>query len=297
MTLSQDIARITLWLDSVGFDLGDHRVSLYRGLLIVVAVVAVLVLGRIASLLMKRLFRNLTHLDAAQQLLGEKISTLIIWTLLVLIAIDFLGISLTALTVFSGAFGLAIGFGLQKTFGNLISGIILLTDRSIKPGDTIAVGSGADKTVGKVDRIGIRAVAVTTRDGIRFLIPNELLMTSAVENWSSATREHKLRIGVGIAHGSDLERAETLILEAAAAVTRVQADPEPKVMLLAFADHAIQLELHLWIEDPDSGAEGVRSDVLRGIWERFRDAGIELPSQPREVFVAKNPMGRTKKLT
>jgi hypothetical protein len=114
--------------------------------------------------------------------------------------IDLLGIDLTALTVFSGAFGLAVGFGLQKTFGNLIAGIILLMDRSVKPGDVIVVGD----SFGHVTKIGVRAVSIVTRDGKEHLIPNENLMTQEVENWSYSSRDVRVHIPVGIAYDCDL---------------------------------------------------------------------------------------------
>src|SRR5207253_1820217 len=118
-------------------------------------------------------------------------------------------------SVFSGALGLAIGFGLQKTFGNLISGIILLMDGSIKPGDVIAVGDQKVRTVGQVNRIGIRSVSVITRDKVEYLIPNEMLMTSTVENWSFSSRDVRVKVPVTVGYASDVELAERILLEEA----------------------------------------------------------------------------------
>jgi small-conductance mechanosensitive channel len=272
-------------LDRIGFDVGESHISLLGGLKVVTVAAAVLVAGWALNLLVRRLFRRMRRLDQTQQLLGEKLVGIVVWTVLVLIAIDILGISLTALTVFSGAFGLAIGFGLQKTFGNLISGIIMLMDRSIKPGDVIAVGSGTDKTVGQVNRIGIRAVSVTTRDEIEYLIPNELLMTSTVENWSFSTRDVRLKVPVGIAYGSDIELAERLMLAAASEHPRVHADPAPSVWLHAFGDSAIQFEIQLWIDDPEAGVGNVRSDVLKRIWALFNQHGVHLPYPQRDLHI------------
>ena len=297
MKLRESIAEAIRWLDGIGFDLGNYHVSLWRAVLIVLVAAAVLVAGRIANLLIRRFFRRLHRLDPTQQLLGEKLSGIVAWTVLVLMGIDFLGISLTALTVFSGAFGLAIGFGLQKTFGNLISGIIMLMDRSIKPGDVIAVGDGSARTVGQVERIGIRAVSVTTRDQIVYLIPNELLMTSTVENWSFSTRDVRLRIPVGIAYGSDIQLAERLMLEAAAETERVLADPAPSVWLSAFGDSAIQFEIQLWIDDPEAGVGNIRSGVLKRIWALFRDNGVALPFPQRDIRIKEWPQGAGEKLS
>ncbi|MFN5245517.1 MAG: mechanosensitive ion channel family protein, partial [Novosphingobium sp.] len=228
------------WLDAIGFDLGGYHISLLGGFKVLTVAIGVMVIGWTLTRLVRRLFRNLTRLDLAQQVLGEKLVNIVVWTALVLIGVDILGINLTALTVFSGAFGLAIGFGLQKTLGNLISGIILLMDRSIEPGDVIAVGSGADKTVGKVNRIGIRAVAVTTRDHIKYLIPNELLMTSAVENWTASTKDERMKVPVRVAYDTDLDLAERLMLQAIEGVERVQPEPKPAVWLVNFAEKGIE---------------------------------------------------------
>ena len=206
-----DIAR---QLDTYGFDIGSSRISLYRAILIVLVVVAVVALGRLASALVRRTVRRMRRLDQAQKLLAEKLVTLAIWGWLFLEGIDFLGISLTTFAVFSGAFGLAIGFGLQKTFGNLISGIILLFDRSVKPGDVIAVGEGANRTFGQVNRIGIRAVSVITRDLIEYIIPNEILMTTQVENWSHSSLDVRVRVPVGVAYDTDIARAITQTYDA-----------------------------------------------------------------------------------
>lgn len=285
MSLKEDIARLTAQLDAIGFDIGSYHVSLYLALLVVLTLGAIIAVGRMASFLIRRLFSRMHRLDPTQQLLGEKLASIAVWIVLALVGIDFLGIKLTALTVFSGALGLAVGFGLQKTFGNLISGIILLMDRSIKPGDVIAVGTGSDKTVGQVSRIGIRAVSVITRDQIEYLIPNELLMTSTVENWSFSTRDVRLKVPVGIAYGSDVELAERLMLQAAGEHPRVHPDPEPSVWLTAFGDSAIQFEIQLWIDDPEAGVGNIRSDVLKRIWVLFGEHGVHLPFPQRDLHI------------
>ena len=278
-------------LDAIGFDVGTYHVSLYRALLIVVTVVTVFVLGQLAGVFSRGLLGRMGRLDATQRLLGEKLFNIAAWILLVLAGIDFLGINLTALAVFSGALGLAIGFGLQKTFGNLISGIILLMDRSIKPGDVIAVGTGADKVVGQVSKIGIRAVSVITRDKIEFLIPNEQLMTSTVENWSFSSHDVRVRVPVPVAYGSDLALAERLILSAAQSTPRVLDRREPQVWLNSFGDNAILFEVQIWIEDPEDGLGNLRSDLLKAIWENFKVSGVEIPLPQTDIRIKEWPAG------
>ena len=272
--------------DRIGFDYGHTRVSLYRAVLALVVLVAVVLFGRIASRTIRGAFARMTHLDPAQRLLGEKLLSIMVWVLTILVAIDALGINLTALTVFSGALGLAVGFGLQKTVRNMIAGLILLMDRSIKPGDVIAVTNGKDTAVGQVKKIGIRAVSITTRDQIEYLIPNENLMTSQVENWSYSSRDVRVKVPVSVAYGTDIVQAESLMLQAARAVKRVHNEPAPGVWLKAFGENAIEFEIQCWIDDPEEGVGNVRSDVLKQVWHLFREHGVEIPFPQREVRFA-----------
>lgn len=285
MTFSEATDLIIRQLDAIGFDYGDIRISLYRALLVLAVIAVVIIAARLASSGVRRMFRRLTSLDSTQQLLGEKIVGIVVWVICVLLGVDFLGVDLTAFTVFTGAFGLALGFGLQKTFGNLLAGIILLMDRSIKPGDVIAVGGGV---VGEVKKIGLRAVSVTTRDKIEYLIPNENLMINQVENWSYSSRDVRLKIPVGIDYGTDIELAERLMLQAARATPRVLEQPGPTVWVTAFGESSIQLELQVWINDPEMGLGDVRSGILKRLWALFRENGIRIPFPQREVTV-KNP--------
>ena len=277
-------------LDRIGFDVGHYHVSVWNALTSAVVIIALLFLARLGGRASRHVFTRATRLEPAQRLLGEKLVTIVVWLLAFFIGIDVLGISLTALTVFSGAFGLAIGFGLQKTFGNLIAGIILLMDGSIKPGDVIGINDGKDKTIGQVKKIGIRAVSVTTRDEKEYLIPNEILMTSQVENWSYSSRNVRVKVPVGVAYGTDLDLAETLMLEAAAACPRVLDSPKSAVWLTAFGDNAINFEMQLWMCDPEDGIGNLRSDVLKRVWHLFRDHGIEIPYPSRDIYVKQWPV-------
>ena len=200
---------------------------------------------------------------------------------------DLLEIDLTSLALFSGGFGLAIGFGLQKTIGNLIAGIILLMDRSIKPGDVIAL----QNEIGWVNKIGVRAVSIITRDGKEHLIPNENLMTQEVENWSYSDRNVRVRIPVSIAYDNDLKLAQELMLRAARESPRVLKSPKPTVWLMSFGDYALQHEILAWISDPESGVGNVRSDVLNRLWFLFKEHGIGLPYPQRDIHIRSLPTG------
>jgi small-conductance mechanosensitive channel len=224
-------------------------------------------------------------LDGSQRLLAQKLAGLAIAAGVVLLGVDLLGLDLTALAVFSGAFGLAIGFGLQKTFGNLIAGLILLMDRSIKPGDVIVVGD----QFGKVNRIGIRAVSVLTRDGKEHLIPNEKLMTDPVENWSYSDKNVRVHIRVGVSYATDLAQAQALMLQAARDTPRVLQSPPPNVWLRAFGDSSVDHDILVWIKDPEDGVGNVQSAVLNRVWVLFKEEGIEIPFPQRDVHVRSLP--------
>ena len=288
MTIQTHLPALLQHLDEIGFDYGQTRISLYRAIVVLVVAGLTFVAGHVANRLVSRMLRRLTRLDPTEKLLGQKLVGSLVWLICILIGADILGIDLTAFAVFSGAFGLAIGFGLQKTFGNLLAGIILLMDRSIKPGDVIAVG-GSSGTVGQVNRIGIRAVSVITRDNIEYLIPNENLMTNQVENWSYSAREVRLQVPIGIDHRSDIVLAERLMIEAAKVCPRVLADPAPGVWLRAFGKHAIEFDIQIWIRDPENGIGNVRSAVLKQVWQLFRDNGVVIPSSEQDVFIKEWP--------
>ena len=194
---------LTTALDGVGLSV-THRITLLGMVNFVVIAAVLYLLARLANRVLTHSIGPMRSLDVSQRALVQKLGGLLVVVIAVLLAIDLLGIDLTALTVFSGAVGLAVGFGLQKTAGNLIAGLILLMDRSVKPGDVIA---GGDQ-FGAVTKIGVRAVSVVTRDGKEHLIPNEQLMTEPVENWSYFSRNVRVHIPVGVAYDCDLPLAQ-----------------------------------------------------------------------------------------
>ena len=273
-------------LDAFALSFGDFRVSVFDILIVVVVIFGVLALAWFISKLAKRGVRRITKLDDTQQLLVEKIVTIVVWAAAFFLGIDLLGIDLTALAVFSGAFGLAIGFGLQKTFGNLIAGIILLMDKSIKPGDVIAVADMAgNETFGQIRKIGVRAVSVTTRDQREYLIPNENLMINQVENWSYSSKNVRMQVAVGVSYEADMDLAEKLMLEAASQCERVLKAPPPTVWMSEYGDNSVNFTIHCWIDDPEEGVGNVRSAVLKKLWWLFKENGIEIPFPQRDIHL------------
>lgn len=279
------LAPITSTLDQVGFTAGRTRFSLLTILQIVIALLALYVVLRLASRIINKSIERATAFDATQQLLAQKLAGVVLLVIAFFVGIDIIGVDLTALAVFSGAFGLAVGFGLQKTFGNLIAGIILLMDRSIKPGDVIVVG----ESFGHVTKIGVRAVSIVTRDGKEHLIPNENLMTQEVENWSYSSPNVRMHIPVGVAYDCDLALAQRLMVEAAMTPKRVLKTPKPTVWLRAFGESSVDHDILLWIADPEAGVGNIQSEVLNRLWVLFKENGIAIPFPQRDLHVKEWP--------
>jgi small-conductance mechanosensitive channel len=277
------------YLDTLALETSHVRFSVLDGLLILAVILLVITAAWAVTRFSRSAIDRLTRFDNAQKLLAEKLSTIAIWGAAFFIGIDLIGIDLTALAFFGGAFGLAIGFGLQKTFGNLIAGIILLMDKSIKPGDVIAVADTAgNETFGQIRKIGIRAVSITTRDQREYLIPNENLMINQVENWSYSSKEVRMQVNVGVSYDADMNLAEELMLKAAASAKRVLQTPPPMVWMSEYGDSSVNFIIHCWINDPEQGVGNVRSEVLKNLWWLFKEHDIEIPFPQRDINLRGN---------
>jgi len=192
-----------------------------------------------------------------------------------------IGIPLGGLAVFGGALAVGLGFGMQQIVANFISGVILLTDRSIKPHDVIEV----DDTYGEVKSLGLRYASVITRDGKEHLIPNEQLVTNKVVNWSYSNNLVRIKRRFIVEYESDLRLAAKLCVEACLEHGRVQRDPEPKCLLMEFGDEAVQMEARFWIRDPQNGINNIGSAVMFSLWDKFKEHGIDLPLRQDEIRI------------
>jgi len=272
-------------LAHIDFRLGAVQISLltiYRALILALILYW---LSRHLSMIWRFWLRTASGLTPAVQLLLYRFGNIFLFSASCVFILHYLGLDLTFFALFSGALGLGLGFGLQKVFANLISGFILLADKSIKPGDVMQLKD----TYGRINFLGSRYVSVLTRNGTEHLIPNENLVTGEVINWSHSQDLVRLRVPIGIAYGSDLEKARQLLLETAADVKRVLRDPKPSCLLVGFGDNAVNLELQVWINDPQNGIGSVKSDLNWGIWQRFRADGIELPFPQRDLNLKSIP--------
>jgi small-conductance mechanosensitive channel len=269
------------FLDSLAFNVGEMRFSVFG---LVKGVIAVAILFWLFSLLetmFKRRIDAIKNITPSAKVLLKKFMRVVLIILSVLIAMDAMGIDLTALAVFSGAIGIGLGFGLQKVAANLVSGVILLLDRSVKPGDVISLGD----TYGRIDKLGGRYVSVITRDGTEHLIPNEELITQRVENWSFSDTNLRQRAMVSVDYSTDIKLAMRLCEEAALEVPRIVKTPPSRCLLRDFADNGVNIELRYWVSDPENGLGNVRSDVMMCIWDKFHEHGVAFPYPQRDIHV------------
>ena len=268
-------------LDSIGTTIGGTKVTAYLVLKGGLTAAILLWAASAGSKILQSRVSNSQNLTPSVQVLISQLGRFTLLFLAVVVALNVVGIDLTALAVFSGAVGVGIGFGLQKIVSNLISGIILLMDRSIKPGDVVELGD----TYGWVASLGARYTSVRTRDGTEHLIPNEEFIINRVVNWSHSDKAIRRKVMVGVHYDTDVPKAMELMLEATRGIKRIVADPEPRVLLRNFGDSSVDLETRFWIVDPANGVSNVASEYLLAVWHEFRKHGIEIPYPQRDLHL------------
>ncbi len=268
-------------LDSVGLVIGGLRVTPL--LIIKTSVLLLLTLwaANVASDFLDRRVRSAADLTPSIQVLIGKLIRLLLITFAILVVLSTVGIDFSALALFSGAIGVGLGFGLQKIVSNLVSGIILLADKSVKPGDVISVG----ESFGWVGSMGARYTSIVTRDGREFLIPNEDFVTQRVINWSYSNDEVRLEVAFGVAYTSDPHKVCALAVEATKSAPRVLTSPAPVCHLKGFGQSSLDFVLRFWIRDPVDGLTNVRGQVLLALWDIFKREGIEVPYPQQDIQI------------
>jgi small-conductance mechanosensitive channel len=261
-------------LDGMALSAGELRVSVYT---LLKGVLIAALLGWAALALSRAIEPRLQRLAGLTPSIQVLLVKLLRWSLLLvalLLALSSVGISLTTFAVLGGAIGVGIGFGLQRIVSNLVSGVILLLDKSIKPGDVIQIGD----TFGWITALNSRYVSLSGRDGHEYLIPNEQLITTQVVNWSYSSDHIRLEVPVSVSYGCDPHRVRALLLEAAALPARVLKRPAPVCNLKMLGDYAIEFQLRFWIDDPKNGVANIKSEVLFAVWDTLQAGGISLPN-------------------
>ncbi len=271
----------TALLDGVAIDFGDLRISLYLVVQAAVILGVMLTLARVISSVAANRIRGNPDISPSMQVLGAKLAQILLFGAAFFIGLKAIGIDLTGLAVLSGAIGVGLGFGLQKVVSNLVSGLIILLDKSIKPGDVISLGD----TFGWINALGARYVSVVTRDGLEYLIPNEDLITSQVVNWSHSNKFVRLDLHFGTGYGDDPHRVRNIAIEAALGVDRVlqAGNRRPVCHITGFGDSSVDYVLRFWIDDPTGGLTNIRGNVYLALWDAFQAEGISIPVPQREV--------------
>ncbi|MCE8514665.1 mechanosensitive ion channel [Ruegeria pomeroyi] len=278
LNLTDDVAR---FLDGISIEIGALHISVLGVMKAVLLVGALLVLVRLASQGASNALARNDDISPSMQVLLAKAVQVLLYGWVFIVAIRTLGFDLTGLAFLSGAIGVGIGFGLQKVVSNLISGIIILMDRSIKPGDVISLG----ETFGWINALGARYVSVVTRDGREYLIPNEDLITSQVVNWSHSDQFVRLDLNFGTSYGDDPHKVRAVAIAAARSVGRVLAGSgrDPVCHIVGFGDSSVDYVLRFWITDPTAGLTNIRGNVFLALWDAFQAEGISIPFPQREV--------------
>ncbi len=266
-------------LDAAAINLGDARLSLWLVLQGAFILSIFFVVARFLSHQASGRIQRNEDISPSMRVLVVKFLQVVLYGSAFFIGLQAVGFNLTGLAVLSGAIGVGIGFGLQKVVSNLVSGIIILLDKSIKPGDVITVG----ETFGWINSLGARYVSITTRDGREYLIPNEDLITTQVVNWSHSNDFVRLDIYFGTAYSDNPREVRKLAIEAAVSVERVLEFRPPVCHIVGFGDSSVDYILRFWIKDPTGGLTNIRGNVYLALWDAFADNGISIPFPQREV--------------
>lgn len=279
-------------LDDVVAILGDKKLPITRdGVSILDMVGGVIVVGVmlwiavVVGNFFDQRIRQMQELTPSLRVLIGKILRILLVMIAAFSGLSLVGIDLTVFTVLSGAIGVGIGFGLQKVVSNFISGIIILADRSIKPGDTISLG----ETFGWIRELRARFVSVVTRDGREYLIPNEDFITQQVINWSFSDDLVRLDVKFGVSYDSDPHVVSNLAVDATTSVARIVQSQKPVCWMTVFGESSLDFVLRFWIRDPQNGLTNIRGQILLALWDTFKENGIKIPFPHREVIM-KSPV-------
>jgi small-conductance mechanosensitive channel len=267
-------------LDSVSIVLGGLRLTPLLLIKLGVFLLAALWLTNIASNFIEGRITQSGDLTPSIQVLLIKMIRLALMIFAVAAALSAVGINLSALAIFSGAAGVGIGFGLQKIVANFISGIILLADKSVKPGDLVTIGDSS----GRISAMKTRYISVAAGDGREFLIPNEDLVTQKVTNWTYTDKNTLVKVNFGTNYDADPRLVCRLAIDVAATAKRALKGKPPNCILTEFAEAGMKFSLTFWIADPD-GMDNVKSEVMLLLWEAFKREGIRVPYPVREIRV------------
>jgi small-conductance mechanosensitive channel len=269
------------WLEGFAFSIGSTKVNVAELLAGVVAVGVTLLGALWAGTAIEAQLNKAHGLDSSTRVVLSRVAKAVLLLVGILLGLSIVGFPLGALSVFGGALGVGLGLGLQRIASNYVSGFIILLDRSVKIGDMITV----DKYYGRVTQITTRYTVVQGFDSSEAIIPNEMLVSTPVQNNTHSDSRTQVKLPVSVSYESDLDLALHILTECAGQHPRVVAEPAPNALVLGFGADGIDLQLSFFIPDPENGTGGVRSDVARAVWARFKADGIAVPYPQRVIHL------------
>lgn len=266
--------------------IGNTQITLFLVLKTIVIAIVFFWIAAIVSAFGEKRINSLRRIRSANRTLITKVFQIAVYVFAFLIGMNVIGIDLTALTIFSGAVGIGLGFGLQKIASNFISGLILLLEKAIEIGDLVELSDG---TFGFIRKNSARHTLVETFDGKEIMIPNEEFITNRVTNWTYTNTKGRIDVHVGVSYNSDIEKARDLIIESALEHPRCIAEPAPQIFLRNFGNSSVDFTLFFWVGDVTEGRWGPQSDVMFAIWKKFKDNGIEIPFPQQDIHIVSAP--------
>ena len=275
----------TAALDSLAIAFGGHRFSLLLAIKLAAFLALALWFANVAGNFVDARISNLQDLTPSVRALTSKIVRILLICLAVVVVLAAAGVDLSALAIFSGAVGVGIGFGLQKIVGNFVSGVILLADKSVKPGDIVTIGDSH----AKVRAMNTRSISVSGNDGREFLIPNEKLVTERVVNWTYTDTNTRVDVTFSTSYEANPRRVCELAIEIAKSIPRVAKVQTPACSIVEFGDQSMRFNLSFWITDPEKGIGNVRSQVMLALWDAFRIEGSDSNYPIRDIRIDDAP--------
>ncbi len=272
-------------LDTIAVTISGIKISIYG---IIRSIIYFGVIFKIASLLLAFIGQRIEQsedLNPTIKVLMLKVMNVLVFVFATILFINVLGVDLGSLALFTSALGVGIGFGLQKIVANLISGVTLLLDNSLKPGDIIEV---ADQ-FGTVKVMGSRYTSIVTIEGKEHLVPNEYFISNQVINWSHSNKLVRQSVDIGVSYSSDIHQVMGLMEESAKKIDRILKRPKALVQLVEFGDSSVNFKVQFWINDPQKGVMNVKSDLLIEIWDAFQANNIEIPFPQRDLHIKTLP--------
>ncbi len=282
--LSGLLPQILLTLQDVKFKIGQHPVTLLLILQALLTILLTLFIALWISRVIENRVMRTEQLNMNMRVVMSKLVRILFSFVAILLALSAVGLDITLLSVFGGALGVGIGFGLQKIASNYVSGFIILTDNSMQMGDVITV----DNHYGVISDLRSRYMVLRKLDGTQVVIPNETFITNAVINHSFTDRKARVQMPMQVSYDSPLELAMQIMREAAHAQTRVLKDPAPEVQIKGFGENGIDLSLSIWIPDPEEGSSSLQSAIYLSIWRAFQQNAISIPFPQREIRILNN---------